>query len=486
MNKPLIALATFAISVSAMAQIVSTPEQTKGVAMTVYNGGFAVVRENRVLDLKKGVNSLRYEGVAERIDPTSISIKSVTAPTGLTVREQNYQYDLLNPTSILNKSVGQNIRIKQMGPTGAITMLEGKLLNPPVAVVANTDAGGGGNTYQGLVLQTKDGKLVLNPVGEVMINSLPDGLVSRPSLMWLLDVSKEGKHNTEVSYMTEGITWKADYVAVVNKDENALDLTGWVTIDNRSGATYKDANLQLMAGDVRRVQENQNYMMDEMTMVKTAGGMGGGGFQEQSFFEYHLYTLDGQTTVAQNETKQMNLLSANNVKTNRRLIFDATKINRRPGQGGSTGEGKLAIMLEIKNDKASNMGMPLPKGKVRVYKADNNGALQFIGEDLIDHTPKDEMVRCYIGDAFDVVGTRTQTNMKQISDRVQETSYEVNIRNRKETAVDATIVERLWGTWDVIAKSQDFKKIDASTIEFPVSIPAGKEITVSYTVRTSW
>ncbi|MHB1462623.1 MAG: DUF4139 domain-containing protein [Armatimonadota bacterium] len=485
MKNLLVAACATAISATTMAQIVSTPDQTSGVAMTVYNGGFAVVRENRSLDLKKGMNTLRFEGVAQKIDPTSISIKSLTAPTELAVREQNYQYDLLNPTSILSKSVGQTIRIKQMNPKGSATILEGKLLNPPVTVVANTDAGGGGSTYQGLVLQKSDGTLVLNPAGEVMIDALPAGLVSQPSLLWLLDVGKAGKHNTEVSYMTEGITWKADYVAVVNKDENALDLTGWVTIDNRSGATYKDANLQLMAGDVRRVQE-QNAVYAPRSRSAGLAMAAPGGFQEQSFFEYHLYTLDGQTTVAQNETKQMNLLSANNVKTNRRLIFDATKVNRRPGQGGSTGEGKLAIMLEIKNDKASNMGMPLPKGKVRVYKADNNGALQFIGEDMIDHTPKDEMVRCYIGDAFDVVGTRTQTNMKQISDRVQETSYSVNIRNRKDVAVDATIVERFYNDWEIIEKSQDFKKIDSRTAEFPVSIPAGKEVTVTYTVRTNW
>ncbi len=480
-----VAICATAISASSMAQIVSTPDQTSGVAMTVYNGGFAVVRENRTLDLKMGMNALRFEGVAQRIDPTSISIKSITAPAELAVREQNYQYDLLNPTSILSKSMGQTIRIKQMNPKGSTTILEGKLMNPPVAVVANTDAGGGGNTYQGLVLQKSDGTLVLNPAGEVMIDALPSGLVSQPSLLWLLDVGKAGKHNTEVSYMTEGITWKADYVAVVNKDENALDLTGWVTIDNRSGATYKDANLQLMAGDVRRVQDQNVAYAPRSSSMRTMAAPSGG-FQEQSFFEYHLYTLDGQTTVAQNETKQMNLLSANNVKTNRRLIFDATKRSQRPGQGGSTGEGKLAIMLEIKNDKASNMGMPLPKGKVRVYKADNNGALQFIGEDLIDHTPKDEMVRCYIGDAFDVVGTRTQTNMKQISDRVQEASYSVNIRNRKDVAVDATVVERFYNDWEIIEKSQDFKKIDSRTAEFPVSIPAGKEVTVTYTVRTNW
>ncbi len=485
MKNLLVAICATAISTGALAQIVSTPDQTSGVAMTVYNGGFAVIRENRSLELKKGMNTLRYEGVAQRIDPTSISIKSLTAPTELAVREQNYQYDLLNPTSILNKSVGQTIRIKQTNLQGAATILEGKLLNPPVAVVANTDAGGGGNTYQGLVIRKSDGSLVLNPAGEVMIDALPDGLVSSPSLLWLLDAGKAGKHNTEVSYMTEGITWKADYVAVVNKDENALDLTGWVTIDNRSGASYKDAKLQLMAGDVRRVQE-QNIAYAPRPRSAGLAMAAPGGFQEQSFFEYHLYTLDGQTTVAQNETKQMNLLSAQNVKTNRRLIFDATKVNRRPGQGGSTGEGKLAIMLEIKNDKASNMGMPLPKGKVRVYKADNNGALQFIGEDLIDHTPKDEMVRCYIGDAFDVVGTRTQTNVKQISDRVQETSYSVNIRNRKETAINATIVERFYNDWEIIEKNQEFKKIDSRTAEFPVSIPAGKEVTVTYTVRTNW
>ncbi len=484
--KRMLAAACMALSSAvAFAQVVSTPSQSQGMALTVYNGGFAVVRETRSLELNKGLNKLRYEGVAQKIDPTSLSIKSLTAPLGLSVREQNYQYDLLNPVSILNKCVGQTIRLKQTSPTGATSILEGKLLNPPTAVIANTDSGRGGNTYQGLVLQTKDG-LVLDPEGEITVTKLPDGLVSSPSLMWLLEIAKAGKQRAEVSYITEGITWKADYVAVVSNDEKKLDLTGWVTIDNRSGATYPTAKLQLMAGDVRRIQpaapRNAGY-----TKLMMKGAMdSASAFTEQSFFEYHLYTLDGKTTVAQNETKQMNLLSAHNVTAQRRLIFDSAKSSMRPGQGGSTNAGKLAIMLEIKNDKASNMGMPLPKGKIRVYKADNSAALQFIGEDLIDHTPKDETVRCYVGDAFDVVGTRTQTNLKNVSDRVQEASYSINIRNRKDTAVNVTVVERFSNDWEILQKNHDFKKIDSRTAEFALNIPANKEATVNYTVRTKW
>lgn len=473
----------------AQTTMTSTAKDSRGVSLTIYNQNFAVVRENRQITLREGVNFLRYEDVAAQIDPTSISFKSLTAPNAVAVREQNYQYDLLNPTSILNKSVGKTVRFKQVHPDGKVEILEGTLLNPPTAVVGQTDAGRGGTVYQGLVLRLRDGRLVLNPVGQIELSELPEGLVSRPSLLWKLEVDRAGAHSTQVSYLANAITWKADYVAVVNKDENMVDLTGWVTLDNRSGATYTNAQLQLMAGDVRRVQEapGRGGLGLEAMKARPAAPQ----FEEEAFFEYHLYTLQGTTTVRDNETKQMTLLSAADVKVTRKLVLDAGRRwwiqgVRGPGVGGDTQNVKLNIVVEIRNSKENNMGMPLPKGKVRLYKADDRGNLQFLGEDLIDHTPKDELVRLYVGDAFDVVGERKRTEYKQISDRVIEESYEITVRNHKETDAAVWIVEHFWGDWEVLRSSHKFNKLDARTIEFPVTVERDGEVKVTYTVRTRW
>ncbi|MCS7308647.1 MAG: DUF4139 domain-containing protein [Armatimonadetes bacterium] len=476
--------------IEAQNQVTSTSQDTKGVSLTVYNQNFAVVRETRQITLKEGVNFVRYEDVAAQIDPTSLSFKSLTAPHAVAVREQNYQYDLLNPTSILNKSVGKTVRFKQIYPDGKVEILEGTLLNPPTVTVAQTDAGGGGAMHQGLVLRLKDGRIVLNPTGQIELDELPEGLFSRPSLLWKLEVDRAGAHNTQVSYITGGITWKADYVAVVNKDETMVDITGWVTIDNRSGATYREAQLQLMAGDVRRVQEAPGMggvPMDAMMMKRAAEPQ----FQEEAFFEYHLYTLQGTTTVRNNETKQMTLLSASDVKVTRKLVLDAGRRwwiqgMRGPGMGADTQSVKLNIVVEMRNTQENNMGMPLPKGKVRLYKADERGNLQFLGEDLIDHTPKDELVRLYIGDAFDVVGERKRTDYKQIADRVIEETYEITVRNRKESDVDVWIVEHFWGEWQILQSSHRYNKLDARTVEFPVRVERNGQVKVTYTVRTRW
>lgn len=471
-------------------QVTSTAQDTRGVSLTVYNQNFAVVRENRQVTLREGVNFVRYEDVAAQIDPTSISFKSLTAPNAVAVREQNYQYDLLNPISILNKSVGKTVRFRQVHPDGKVEVLEGTLLNPPTAVVGHTDAGGGGSVYQGLVLRLNDGRIVLNPTGQIELNELPEGLVSRPSLLWKLEVDRAGVHQTQVSYLANGITWKADYVAVVNKDETMVDLTGWVTIDNRSGATYRDAQLQLLAGDVRRVPEAPGMggvPMEAMALKRAAEPQ----FQEEAFFEYHLYTLQGTTTVRDNETKQMTLLSAADVRVTRKLVLDAGRRwwvqgIRAPGMGADTQSVKLNIVVEIRNSQENNMGMPLPKGRVRLYKADERGNLQFLGEDLIDHTPKDELVRLYIGDAFDVVGERKRTDYKQIADRVVEETYEITVRNHKQTDVDVWIVEHLWGDWQVVQSSHRYNKLDARTVEFPVKVERNGQVKVTYTVRTRW
>ncbi|MEL6772028.1 MAG: hypothetical protein AAFP18_13255 [Bacteroidota bacterium] len=460
----------------AQPSVVSQPESQDGVALTVYNQNFAVVREVRPITLASGMNRVRFEGVAAQIDPTSISLKSLTAPNSLVVREQNYQYDLIGTNSVLDAAVGQPIRLIRRLDDGQTVTESGVLLSVP---------------GQGRIVQLDDGRVLVNPEGTIELASLPTGLLSRPSLLWLLNAGRAGEHRAEVSYMTEGLGWKADYVAVVSEDETEVDVTGWVTLNNQSGATYRNARLQLMAGDVRRVQDQMQIRggrMQEMMMADVAAPA----FEEEAFFEYHLYTLDGTTTLAERETKQMNLLSASEVGVRRRLIFDGSGTyfpsysTRRPGAGGATNEMSAAIVLEMENSEENRMGMPLPKGKVRVYKADRTGALQFVGEDLIDHTPRNELVRLYIGDAFDVVGTRRQVNERRISDRVREITVEVEVRNRKETAADVAVVERLYADWEITQASHEHTKLDARTVEFPLEVGPDETVTVRYTARISY
>lgn len=467
--------------------ITSTTNDNKKTSVTIYTSGFGIVREQRSMKLEKGLNILRYEDVASTIDPTSISIKSLTQADALSVREQNYQYDLLTPTSILSKSVGKKIRFKRtVGNQSEV--IEGILLNPPSNIIMNSN-GGQEQTYSGLVIKANDGKIILNPTGEVILDEVPSGLVARPSLVWQLNSARQGEQTTEVAYMANQMNWKADYVAVVNDNDTKMDLTGWVTLDNKSGATYNNAQLQLIAGDVRRIQEEQYVPKAYYSRAVAMDAMGAPEFKEESFFEYHLYTLDQPTTISDNETKQMQLLSSANANIKKKLIFDGTRYNfsnNQPGSGSATDEQRAAVVVEIKNEKSNNMGMPLPKGKVRVYKADSRGNLQFVGEDRVDHTPKDELIRLYIGDAFDVVGTRKQTANNQISDRVNETSYEITIRNRKETATDVSVVEHFWGDWQILNNNSTFEKIDARTVEFPLSLKKGESKTISFTVRSKW
>ncbi|MEM1042119.1 MAG: hypothetical protein AAGI91_05765 [Bacteroidota bacterium] len=464
-----------ALPLAAQPVTTSTGEAREDVSLTVYNQNFAVVREVRPLALRRGSNLVRFEDVPSQIDATSLALKALSDPDAVLVQEQNYQYDLVNQTTILDKSVGDRIRLVQTREDGSETTLEGVLLSQP---------------SQGLVLQLDDGRVLLNPPGRIIVDALPEGLVSRPSLLWRLDAARSATYPTEVSYLTDGITWTADYVAVVNEAEDAVDLTGWVTLVNGSGATYRDAELQLMAGDVRRVQENV-----QVRGVQALSALNDGlrapepAFGQEAFFEYHLYTLDGRTTVAQNETKQMTLLAAAHVGVERRLVFDpqrARRYSRGRGQGGGTQDAKLSIMLEWENTEANRMGMPLPKGKVRLYKADARGNLQFLGEDLIDHTPRNEDVSLYVGDAFDVVGTQIVKANRRPSDRISEQDIEVSIRNRKETSTEVVVVARGYGTWSVLGASHEFTTVDAYTAEFPLTLAPDEEVTVTYTSRSSW
>lgn len=453
---------------------------SEGTSITIYNQNFGLVRDVRTLPLEKGVNFVRFSDVAAAIDPTSVSYTSLTAPNSVVVREQNYQYDVMSPETILSKSVGKEVTFRRY-LNSSVSETKGILLNPPQVTIVDTN-GNPSTQSVGLVLKTDSG-IILNPSGESEVKELPPGLVPKPSLLWKLETNKPGDHKSEIAYQTAGMSWKCDYVAIANDDDTKTDLTSWVTLNNECGASYKNAALKLMAGDVNRVTAPAQPMYMKAARMEAANDMAQQ-FSEKSFAEYHLYTLAGTTDLNNHETKQMSLFNAAAVPTKKLYIYEPEMSQTYGGWSPQRNPQKVNVKIEVANTKANNLGMALPKGKVRVYKKDSDGSLQFIGEDLIDHTPSDEKIRLYIGDAFDLVGERKQMTYTQVSDRKFKANYEISLRNRKkEGDVTITAVEHSYGDWKINTSSHKYKKVDANTFEFPITVPAGAEVKVQYEIE---
>jgi hypothetical protein len=465
----------------AMAMTQGAPSQSE---VTVYNQGFALVKENRVFDLKEGRQTVSVEDVASMIETNSVGIRSISDVGSFEVLEQNYQFDLINPTAILNKCVGKKIKLLRVLPNGQKETVVGTLLSSPTAVVSDQQ-GNLRNTYNGMVLKTDDGRILLNPTGEVEVPSIPEGMISRPTLLWDLVASKAGANTVELSYITKGMNWNADYVLTLDGIGSA-DLKGWVTMTNNSGTTYTDAKLKLLAGDVQRVQP-------PMSGGRGGGGFGGGGgpggFQEESLFEYHLYTLQRPATLKDKEIKQLSLLEGAGVKYEKKLIVDSMRSYGMyyPGEGEvGTGNLKPQVRVEFVNSEKNNLGMPLPKGNVKVYQRDKSGSVQMLGEDQIDHTPKDEKISLVVGRSFDVVAERKRTNFQRLGPSAFRETFEIEVRNRKDTPETVLVMERHWGDWKVTEKNMDFKKLDSQTMEFTLDLKAGESKKVVYTVDTRW
>jgi len=440
----------------------STLADQREVAVTVYNEDLGLVREVRHVKLEAGARELSFADVAAGIDPTSVSLRSLSAPTQLSVLEQNYEYDLLTPQSLLNKYVGQVVEIHTPDAVSKAELL---------------------STNEGQVYRIGD-KIYLDPPGRVVLPKVPDNLVARPTLVWGLQNDRAGEHKLDVSYLTRGLSWRANYVLVVNEKSAKANLNGWVTLSNQSGATYQNAKLTLVAGDVNRVREElAQVQRAPFAMAKAADAASQ--FQEQGLFEYHSYALNRKTTIKDRQTKQLSLMAATDVPTRRQYVFDAA---RTPIwlQNREKATEKIDVFLEFANDKASKLGMPLPKGTVRVYQADQAGQLQFVGEDAIDHTPKDEKVKVKMGQAFDLVGERVQTAYRAIGERTSEATYRIVLRNHKDEAVTITALERMGGDWEITQKSQAFTKLDAQRVAFDVKVEPHKEAVVTYTVRTRY
>lgn len=446
----------------------SGPEQREEIAVTVYNGGFGLIRETRTLALAKGRAEVEFGGVAGTIQPETVQVHPVGTGPGLRVLEQNYQYDLLSPAKLLEKYVGRSVKVLRWSETkgrdeerDAVVLSAGE---PPILRVGD--------------------EITWAFPGRISFPELPKTLIARPTLVWLVD-SPSDRQKVEVSYLANQLDWKADYVLVVNDADTAGDLNGWVTLDNQSGAPYANAKVQLVAGDVNRIREE--VYKDRMVMASEArGSMAPPQFTEEGLFEYHLYTLERTTTLLENEQKQIALLEASGIKLAKRLVLRGEPAFFRMQTGDMGPTTKVAVSLEFENRASEKLGMPLPKGIVRVYKKDKSGGRQFLGEDEIDHTPRDEKVRIRVGDAFDVIGERKQMDYKVIGSCRSESAWQIDLRNHKDEKVEVDVIEPASGDWEIVSSSLAAAKEDAHTFRFRVPVPARGNAKVEYRVRVRW
>ena len=429
--------------------------QEREIAITVYNNNLAVVKDLRTLDLKKGIFELDYRNVAAKIDPTSVHFKSISAPDKVNILEQNYEYDLVSTSKIAQKYLDKEISVYLKKDAE----IKGKLIS---------------YEFDNLILQTDNGKiksLSKSNIVNIDFPKLSEGLITRPTLVWKIENRKPGNHKTEVSYMTSGMKWHAEYVAVAKENDKKLELNAWVSVDNQSGATYPEAKLKLIAGDVHKVEQPRRYR-DSERMMLAAVAKAEPRFEEKEFFEYHLYTLNRKSTLKNNQVKQISLFPTTEANVKKIYTFEPRLSDK-----------KIRVNLEFVNSKKNGLGMPLPAGKVRVYKEDPaDNSLEFIGEDLLDHTPKNEKVKLFLGNAFDIKAERSMINKKSTGKRSREETWQIKIRNHKNTNIEVLVIERFYGFWEVKEATLEYKKIDAYTLHFLVNVPKDKESILTYTI----
>jgi hypothetical protein len=441
-------------------------EDQTGVAVTIYNVNLGLVKDQRRINLMRGTGELRFMDVASLIVPASVNIKSLADSESLRVLEQNYEYDLLNPQKLLDKYVGKEVKLYSKDP----------YTEREETVTATLLSNNGGPIFK------IGDEITFGHPGRVIFPGVPENLISKPTLVWLLENTLSSPQNMEVSYLTSGINWRSDYVLTLNEKDDGADLSGWVTIDNKSGTMYKNAKLKLVAGDINKVQ-NENEYKDKMLRHAEAAAKPAVQFKEDEFFEYHIYTLQRPSTIKNNQTKQISLLTAGNIPVKKELLFYGAQYYYRSQYGESLSNQKIGVYVEIENKEKNNLGMPLPKGVVRVYKHDKEGSLQFVGEDSIDHTPKDEKIRIKLGDAFDVVGSRKQTDWKKIAYDTYEAAFEISVRNHKKEDVSVRVIEPIPGEWQMLSSSHEYTRTEAFTAEFDVPVPKDKETKLTYRVR---
>ena len=437
----------------------------ESVAVTVYNQNFGVVKDTRRVKLARGLVELSFKDVSANIQPETVQLHSVTPGALFQVLEQNYRYDLLTPSKLLEKYVGKQVNVYRYNDkTGTDEKKTAEVLS----------------VEDGVTLRI-DGEITTNFAGRYGFAEVPSTLLQKPTLVWLLD-SDRAEQRVEVTYLTQNLNWRADYVLKLSADDSEADLNGWVTLDNKSGTSYENAALRLVAGDVNRLQPDAPVTISEVAYdsdVRAEKPQ----FHEEGLFEYHLYTLARPTTLLDKETKQVSLLAAEGVSVVKKLVFNGAPYFV-PMRNGPLGTGmQVGVFVELQNSEKNHLGMPLPKGTVRLYKADTSGSLQFIGEDAIDHTPRDEKLSLKLGYAFDVVADRVQKDWTQVDKCTTEAAYDIELRNHKDSDVQVEINEPAIDEWELLSQSQPSVKVDATTLRFDLKVPARGSSKVSYRIR---
>ncbi|MGA9666317.1 MAG: DUF4139 domain-containing protein [Gallionella sp.] len=455
-------------------EIRSTLNDQQSVAVTIYNANLALVKDQRRIKLKSGLNDLALRDVSAQMRPETALLRSLSHPGSISVLEQNFDFDLLTPQKLLEKYVGKDVTIIKTNPaTGAETAEAATVLSP----------------NNGVVMRVED-HIETGMPGRIVYGDMPANLRDRPTLVTKLDNKTAAEQLVELSYLTGGLGWKADYVAELNAEENSVELSGWVTLTNTSGTSYNNAKLQLVAGDVNRVPEG--VAVGAMRKSEAMDGMAANApMAEESLLEYHLYTLDRPTTIAENQTKQVALLYASGTPARKELVLHGNNYYYRSSYGDLGQKMKVAVFVEFENNESSKLGMPLPKGVIRVYKNDSSGNAQFVGEDNIDHTPRNEKVRLKLGVAFDVTADKKQTDFKILpnpskGNRLFESAYEIVLKNAKKDAVTVTVQEPIPADWKILNESQRSTKATSNTAVWKINVPADGSTTLTYRVRVKY
>jgi len=443
--------------------VTSTQDDQTELAVTVYNSNIALVRDVRNLQFPADTFDLRYMDIAATVNPATVHFRSTSEPSRVKVLEQNYEYDLLDPDKLLRKYVGRDVTLVHNGQDTRARLLS-----------YNT----------GPIWQI--GQQIVTGVAaeQYRFPELPDNLYTRPTLIWTLQNDGQARHRVEASYLARSLAWNADYVLTVARDDRSADLDGWVTVTNGSGTAFRNARLQLVAGDLNRVRQALNESRDMAMRAESAAAPA---MTQESLGDYHLYTVARKTTVANNETKQISMLTGTGVPIEKRYVVEGQQIYYRNAlHPGSPIKDVVQVYYQLKNDARGGLGMPMPAGNVRVYQADAKGGLQFMGEDRIGHTPKDETLRLHTGNAFDIVCERKQTDFEKIAAATYEVEYAITLRNHKETPIAVQVNEPIGGTWRILQSSHQWTKSDAFAAQFNVPVAANGEATLTYRMRVSY
>jgi hypothetical protein len=451
----------------------TTLDDQAELAVTIYNSDLALVRDVRNLQIGRGTSDLHFMDIAATVNPATVHFRSLTEPSRVSVLEQNYEYDLLEPEKLLRKYVGREVTLIRARPDGNSTRdeeVKARLLsynNAPVWEI-------GGEIVTGMHADS------------IRFPELPGNLYSRPTLIWTLDNTGGTRHRVEASYLAGKLSWNADYVLTVARDDKLADIDGWVTVVNGSGTSFKSAKLQLVAGDLNRVRQAIGRMQ-EMDAMRKDLAAAAPAMSQEAFSDYHLYSLARKTTVNNNETKQVSMLGATAFPVQKRYVVEGQAFYYHNAQHpGAPIKDVVQVFYQFKNEEKAGLGMPMPSGTIRVYQSDSKGGVQFVGEDRIDHTPKDEAINLKIGNAFDVVCERKQTDFQKIAGSTYEVEYEVTLRNHKTSAVSVEVNEPVGGTWRMLQASHKWNKTSAWAAQFAVPVSADGVAVLKYRVRVTY